>query len=149
MRGHSQLLQEELWLSEEVLRPDQVVSIQNSRNHHVCVTNSVLPQVVLVRRSHWPGLELLIGFEVVPCLTAINILHSPSHVIRLELQVVILFEVAICCAICRAVSRAIGLLVVSSPPDSHVGVPRQSVLLEVFRQIVVFVLHLSIGTSDG
>jgi hypothetical protein len=61
-------------------------------NGYGFATNSVLPEIVLVRRSHWPGLELLIRFEVVPSLATIDILHTPSRMVRLELQVVIFFQ---------------------------------------------------------
>ena len=114
---HSQLLQEELWPLEVFARSGQAVRKRSSHRRYFLLTNSILSKVVLVRSSHWPGLGLLVRLKVVPCLTAINILHSPSRVIRLELGVVGLqgFD----CAICGAVSRAIGLFVVCSPSDNH------------------------------
>jgi len=98
MLGHSQLLEEELWLLEVIARPGQYVRIQASCRQYFLLTNSILSHVVLVRGSHRPGLDLLIRLEVVPCLAAVDVLHSPSRVIRLELCIVVLqgFDSAIC-----------------------------------------------------
>lgn len=94
----SQLLREELWPLEVFVRPGQAVRTQASYRQYFLLTNSVLSQVVLVRSSHRPSLKLLVRLEVVPCLAAVDILHSPSRVIRLELCVVVLqgFDCAIC-----------------------------------------------------
>ena len=127
MPVHSQLLEEELWPLEVFVRPGQAIRIEATCRQYLWLTNSVLSQVVLVRSSHWPNLDLLVRLEIVPCLAAVHILHSPSRVVRLELGVVVLqgFDRAIC----RAASRAIGLFVVSSPSDHH-GVLYRSILPE-------------------
>lgn len=78
-------------------------------------TYGVHAQVILVRRGHWPCLELVVRFEIVPCLATINILHPPSHMISLEINNIFMLD----CSIRRAIRRAIGLLCLASPPDAH------------------------------
>lgn len=79
------------------------------------VTNGVHAQIILVRRSHWPGLELLVRLEIVPCLTPIDVLHAPSRMVGLE----VLGMLIVNGAVSRAIGRAIGGLHVASPPDAH------------------------------
>lgn len=115
MPDHSRLLEGALWLWKVFVRPDQIVRNNVQLNRRVRATNRVHAQVILVCRSHRPGLEFLVRLEIVPCLTTIDVLHSPSRVISLEVWRVLVIDRAIR----SAIGRAIGGLDVASPPDAH------------------------------